>query len=386
MLTSHPLTRHSLRLFAALVLLTAPLRADGGWTQFRGGPEQRGIAATALANELQVAWTFEIPDGIEATAAIDSGKVYVGGLDGKLYALRLTDGKLVWTYEAGEDEIKSSPLVLDDTVYFGDEYGRFHAVDAASGERRWVIEVDAGVTSSANLAAGGETAPGKGPCLLFGSYDAFVYCVSPKDGTVVWKVETEGYVHGTPAVSDGRAISSGCDGYLRLLDAATGEEVHKVPAGGYVAASPAATGGHAYFGTFENQVLAVDLKSGETVWTYQNPERAFPFYSSAAVTDRLVILGGRDKLVHAIDRKSGEAVWTRSFRGRIDASPVVVGDRVYVADQSGVVAALNLKDGTVAWQFETGDGFTASPAVGEGHLVIGTESGVVYGFAGGAEK
>jgi len=373
------LTTRTSRFFAAVVLLASPLAADGGWTQFRGGPEQHGIAETTLPAELQVAWTFEIPDGIEATAAIAAGKAYVGGLDGKLYALGLADGKLLWTYEAGEDEIKSSPLVLGDTVYFGDEYGRFHAVDAANGERRWVTEAEAGVTGSPNLAS----SPGKDPCVLFGSYDAFIYCVAPKDGTVIWKVETEGYVHGTPAVSAGRAISSGCDGFLRMLDAATGAEVRKVPAGGYVAASPSVDGGRAIFGTFQNQVLSIDLASGEIAWTYEDPERPFPFYSSAAVTDRLVIVGGRDKRVHAIDKSSGKAVWTHTLRGRVDASPVVVGEKVYVADQSGVVAALHLKDGSVAWQFETGDGFTASPAVGEGHLVIGTQSGVVYGFAGG---
>lgn len=368
-------------LFAAFVLIASPLLADGDWTQFRGGPEQHGIAETTLPAELDVAWTFEIAEGVEATAAIAAGKVYAGGLDGKLYALGLADGKVLWTYEAGEDEIKSSPLVYGDTVYFGDEYGHFHAVDAANGERRWVIEAEAGVTGSPNVAS----TPGKEACILFGSYDAFIRCVSPKDGAVIWQDETEGYVHGTPAVSEGRTISSGCDGYLRVLDAATGEEIRKVSAGGYVAASPAVDGGRAYFGTFQNQVLAIDLKTGDRAWTYENPERPFPFYSSAAVTDRLVIVGGRDKTVHAIDKESGKAAWTHGLRGRIDASPVVVGGRVYVADQSGVVAALNLKDGSVAWQFETGDGFTASPAVGEGHLVIGTESGVLYGFAGGKQ-
>jgi len=149
-----------------------------------------------------------------------------------------------------------------------------------------------------------------------------------------------------------------------------------------VAASPAVRDGAAYFGTFDNNVVAVSLAESKVLWEYSHPDRDFPFYSSAAVTEELVILGGRDKVVHAIDRKTGKARWTHSSGAKVDASPVVVDDRVYVADKAGVLMALALKDGSVLWQFETGSGFSGSPAVAAGRLVIGTEDGVVYCFAG----
>lgn len=366
----------------SIVLLLAILpahAAESDWTQFRGGPAQQGIAE-ALPADLAPAWTFEIADGVESTAAIaatPAGElVFVAGLDGTLYALTLDGGSLRWKYETGE-EIKSSPLVLDGSVYFGDELGRFHAVDAATGKPRWTIEVDASVTGSVNLSPAG--------CLLFGSYDNFLYCVSPADGKVRWKVETEGYVHGTPAVAGGKAVSSGCDGYLRIVDAADGTEIKKVELGGYVAASPAIRDGVTYVGSFESQVLAVDLGSGEILWTYQHPQRKFPFYASPAVTAERVIVGGRDKMVHALDRKTGEALWTYASKARFDSSPVVSGDRVFVADQAGELLALALADGEVRWSFETGDSFTASPAIARGRLVISTESGTVYCFAPTAE-
>ena len=96
---------------------------------------------------------------------------------------------------------------------------------------------------------------------------------------------------------------------------------------GYVGASPAIASGCAYFGTFENEVLAVDLKNNQVLWRFE-PEREFGFYSSAAVTEDLVIIGGRDKNVHAIDRTTGERLWAHPTGARVDASPVVVGRRV----------------------------------------------------------
>jgi outer membrane protein assembly factor BamB len=367
----------ALFLFLAAMPVWTPSDAPAGgssdaWTQFRGGAEQQGVAAGTLPSELEPAWTFEVADGTESTAAIAGGRVYVPSLAGKLYALGLDGGELLWTYDADGEEVKSSPLVHEGTVYFGDEYGRFHAVDAETGKGRWKVEVDGAISSSANLGDG---------CILFGSYDNFIYCVKPADGAVVWKVETQGYVHGTPAVVDGKAISSGCDGFLRLVDVKTGATAAELEVGAYVAASPAVRDAVAYFGTFGNNVVAVSLKDAKILWDYDPPELDFPFYSSAAVTEKLVVIGGRDKMVHALDRATGKPAWTHAAGARVDASPVVAGERVYVADTAGVLAALALADGAALWQYETGSGFTASPAIAAGRLVIGTEDGVVYAFA-----
>jgi hypothetical protein len=37
---------------------------------------------------------------------------------------------------------------------------------------------------------------------LIGSYDGSLYCLSAKDGKVLWSLKTESYVHGTPSVDD----------------------------------------------------------------------------------------------------------------------------------------------------------------------------------------
>ena len=78
----------------------------------------------------------------------------------------------------------------------------------------------------------------------------------------------------------------------RVVDARDGSEIKTIELGAYVGASPALRDGHAYVGTFGNQVLAVDLDEGSVLWSYENPTRKFPFYSSAAVGDELVVVGG----------------------------------------------------------------------------------------------
>ena len=358
---------------AATTLLTAlPVAAD--WAQFRREPSQHGVADSNLPENLQPVWIHRLPDGAETTPAIADGTVYIGGLSGRFVALDLETGEQKWSIETGE-EIKSSALVKDGVVYFGDEFGKLRALDAATGAEKWMFEAESSISASPNWASYAD-----GACLVVGSYDNSIYCLDPATGQANFKIETEGHVHGSPAVADGLIYSSGCDGFLRGVDAKTGAETFKLQIGSYVAASPAVLGSRLVVGTFDNEVVSVDLGKREVDWRYKHPEREFPFYSSPAVTSDIVVLGGRDKMIHAIDVKTGEPRWIHTMRTRIDASPVIVGDRVIVADQRGKLEILNLADGKPLWEFTADDAFIGSPAISGGKLVIAAGDGAVYAF------
>ena len=340
------------------------------WLSFRGNPQLTGVANAKLPENLELLWIFETEDAIESTAAIAAGTVYVGSLDGYLYAINLENGGLKWRYQ-GSGEIKSSPTVFSNVVYFGDGMGIFHAVDAQTGESRWTFETEAEIISSANVAQNR---------LLFGSYDQFLYCLSAEDGSLVWKLETEGYVHGTPAIINGAVVISGCDGYLRRINIADGVEQQKIALGDYVAASPAILNNRAYAGTFGNQVLCAGLESSEILWWYEHPDRNFPFYASAAVTADIVVIGGRDKMVHALNPQTGELLWTYPAKSRVDSSPVIVGERVFFGTMGGELVALNLNSGEKVWEFVIGAAIIASPSVVTGKLVIAADDGRIYCF------
>ena len=62
---------------------------------FRGDPGLSGRASSVLPARLKRLWTFDAGAGIESTAAIVNGVVYVGSLDGSLYAIGLDDGETV---------------------------------------------------------------------------------------------------------------------------------------------------------------------------------------------------------------------------------------------------------------------------------------------------
>jgi len=217
-----------------------------------------------------------------------------------------------------------------------------------------------------------------GDRVLIGSYDTHLYAVGARDGKLLWKFQTDGYVHATPAVVNGVAYVTGCDEVLHGIRIADGKEVLNVASGAYTGASPAIAEGRAYYGTYDNEVLSVDLKSRKVLWRYKRADRNFPFYSSAALSGRDIVVGGRDKLVHAIDRQTGKAAWTFSTRARVDSSPVVAGGRVYVGSNDGKLYVLDSASGKSRFEFEAGGPLSASPAVASGKIVIGSQDGKLF--------
>jgi outer membrane protein assembly factor BamB len=342
---------------------------NNDWPSFRGNLQQTGATSAKLPEKLAPIWTYQLEGGIETTAAITGGAVYLGSLDGTFVALDLNSGKEKWRYKS-TDEIKSSAAVSGNTVYFGDEKGTFHAIDASSGKKKFTFQAEAGIPGAPTIYQ---------DHVLVGSYDQNLYCLKP-DGTLHWKVETEGYIHGSPAIWNGNALVAGCDGFLRTIQLSDGAEKQKLRLGAYVGASPAIAKERLFVGTFGNQFLGVDLTQNKVIWTYENPEGRFPFYSSPAVRDRIVYVGGRDKFLHALDSNSGKLIWKFGSKSRVESSPVISGNTIYFGTVGGQVYGLAADSGKVRWEYDVAEAVVSSPAIVEGKMIIGTKGGTLYCF------
>jgi eukaryotic-like serine/threonine-protein kinase len=63
---------------------------------------------------------------------VANGVVYVGSLDGNVYALNAPTGARLWSFATG-NEVESSPAVADGVVYAGSDNGNLYAFDLAGG-------------------------------------------------------------------------------------------------------------------------------------------------------------------------------------------------------------------------------------------------------------
>ena len=338
------------------------------WPIFRGDSQLTGRAAGELPDQLEVAWTRVLAESIESSAVIAKGTVFVGTDDSTVRALKLSDGSDVWTYKA-RDAVKAAPSVVGGRVFVGDGAGVVHAIDAASGKGIWTFETEGEIYSSVN--------PWRDR-LIVGSYDGRLYCLDAKTGRQVWRFESQDRIHATPAITKGHALISGCDALLHRISLDDGKAVGKVELQSVCGASSATRGDRAWVGTYGNTVLGIDLAKGEIDWQFMDQDRQFPFMSSAALVDDIVIVGGRDKRVRGFRAADGDVLWTFRCGGRVDSSPVVAGGRVCFGATDGVVYVLDVRTGKEVCRFEAGGGILATPAVVAGRVVIATLDGAVY--------
>lgn len=355
-----------------LFFFAAPAQQDvpDSWPMFRGSPALQGISQTQLPKTLKLRWSYQTGGSIDSSAAIVSGIVYVGSGDGVLHAIDLATGKPRWQYKTGGSFGESSPCVHNGVVYIGALEGILHAVDAAAGKTIWTFQTEGEIKSSPNVYQNR---------IYFGSYDQHLYCLSPS-GTLIWKFMTGGPVHSTPAADGGMVYASGCDAIFRAIAAETGKQAYEISIREYTGASAALRDGYAYVGTFANEVLGLNLEQRNVQWTYRHATRTLPYYSSAAVTQDYVIVGGRDKMVHGLQRSTGKELWTFLTGARVESSPLVSANRVFIGSSDGNLYELDLISGAKTWQFIAGAALTASPAAAQGALVIGSQDGVLYCF------
>ena len=363
-------------LFLILSLAVSVMAQDtpaDNWSQFRGNHSLTGVSQSNVPASLKQVWTYEAGESIESSAAIVGNTVFVGSQKsdkGELVALSLDNGSVYWKFQTGSPIGESSPAYGGGAVYIGDLGGWLNAINASNGQKLWAFKAGGEIKSSPVVV---------GDRVLIGAYDEYLYCLSARDGSVLWKAKTNGPVHSTPSIADGMAFIAGCDELFRAIRISDGKEVFNVSSGAYTGASPALRGGSAFYGTFDNEVLGVNLSERKISWRYEHPQRKFPFYSSAAVTGTRIVLGGRDKMVHGLTL-AGKSAWTFTTRARVESSPAIAGNRVFVGSNDGRFYVLGLNDGAVLWEFNAGAPLSASPAIANGRIVIGSQDGRLYCF------
>ena len=350
------------------------------WPMFRGNQTLSGVTTARFPADPKLRWTHEIGEPIKSSAAIEGGRVYIGGDDGNLRALTLESGKEIWRFQT-EGMIEASPLVLGETVYIGSGDGCLYALNQADGRLKWKYQTDDQILGSSNWV---KAPDGKSTWILVGSYDFFLHCVEAQTGQAVWKYESGNYINGAPAVSRGRTVFGGCDALLHVISLADGSKVKEVPTGAYIAGSVAMVDDQVYVGHYECEFLCIDVEEEALKWKYR--KRNFPYYSSPAVTDKWVVFGGRDRRLHCLDRRTGEERWEFAVRGKIDSSAVVSDGKVLVGSDDGRLYVVSLDEGKELWSYEIGGPITASPAVVDGWIVVGSEDGSVYAFGEGIES
>jgi outer membrane protein assembly factor BamB len=294
------------------------------------------------------------------TALVTADAVFFTCDNGYLFRLRREDGKEVWRYDLGDSRVSRvighpqvfdwdwhgpKPALADGVVYVGSGDGGLHAVDAASGERRWRFETGDRVRGGAAIA---------GERVVFGSTDHFIYALDRATGRELWKHDTGAEVEDQPLVAGERVFIGNRGGGLYALSLATGERLWKTFFwGSWMESTPVLADGVLYVGSSDlRRVSALAPENGRVLW--RTDVYGWTFGTPLLVGDRIFAgaAGGTPYFIphvasfSMLDRKTGRLL--RRFplpevpgahQWGIAGSPVLAGDLVVVSTiQGGLMA------------------------------------------------
>jgi len=310
-----------------------------------------------------VRWQASTQGKVRARPVIAADSVYVNSDDGNLYKLDAKTGTERWrapidtrpsprAARAGFDRYGSAALVKDQAVFVGSVDGNLYALDAKTGRQLWRTTSKERVYASPIAA---------GDAIVFGSFDGMLYSVAAKDGSARWQHDTRGAIATAPIVAANRIIVGNRAFELTGHDPGTGAQVWKHYLFlSWVDSEPSAVGGTVYVGSSDtSSVMAFDAASGKPVWS--SMLGGWCWAQPAVSGDRIYAgvsggptpVGPRRGALVALDRKTGAIVWAHEVEREGDnwgfpASPVAVGDRVFAADVTGKVysfGSASRKDG-----------------------------------------
>ena len=367
---------------------------EDDWMMFHHNLALSGYSTSDAPETNATAWIYDTGSIIYSSPAVVDGILYVGAMDGSLYAVNINGGSLAWTYSAGAP-IFSSPAVSDGNVYFLCTDGVFHAVDALSGSLNWSAIIGPGEWDWSSPAISEEY-------VFIASSNGSIYSLDASSGTINWSTAIGGQPNSPIAVVNGK-VYTGTHNFnnshptLFALNEADGSVnwtydyylYHNGVVGMVNSNGAAVVDGdddgdlEVYFGVHnwdgsDNQTVCLDEATGMEIWT---ADIGGDSTSTPAVHNGVVFIGSDNGKLYALDAATGVEKWSFQTGGMVWAAPAVADGKVFFGSFDHTFYALNEEDGSLIWSYHTGASrMRGSPAIANGMVFVGNENGNIYAF------
>lgn len=267
-----------------------------------------------------------------------------------------------------EEHVMAPPVMADGKVFVMDGRSNVAAIDVASGQQVWKVELPArGKRDRHGYGGGMAYADGK---LFVSSGNRYLAQLDANTGGIAWQQNTASPLHAAPTIAGGRVFVVSTDNELLAFNAATGAEDWNYqalvePARLLRASSPAVSGDTVVAAFASGEVVALRAANGNDLWN-QALSRASRVNALSEIRDiagRPVIYKGdvyaasHSGVFAAIDLRTGQPRWSLPVAST--TTPWPAGDVVYVVSQAGEVICASRETGQVYWIRDLNAGFDA---------------------------
>lgn len=365
--------------FALVWMCCLSTVSAGDWPEFRGPGQQghsdeKNLPLTWSETE-NVAWKTEIAGlGWSSPSIISNGVWITTALDGgkslRLVGLDRDSGNIVHDVEVFQKEdpgkihgknshASPSPVIEGDRIYL--HYGRHGtACYTTSGEEVWKTE----------LTYEHRHGPGGSPVLFQdvliincdGTDTQYVVALNKHTGKEVWKKLRSENNEDPGRMAYSTPILTVVDGQPQLIS----------------------SGGE--------WTIAYEPASGKEIWRFRYPKGYSNVPRPVTAFNMTFVSSGYDNPVfYALnlggtgDITETHAAWKIAKGAPRNASPIIVGNEIYIVNDNGIATCLDAKSGEQHWQQRIGGDFSASPLYADGRIYLLDEKGKTTVIAPGKE-
>lgn len=369
--------------FAVSWILAAALAAaPESWPAFLGQGASTVDPASIPAKWSPVeniAWKTKLPGKGQSSPVILGDTIYVTSIDGtmkercQIVALQLADGAIAWqqTFESSQpvrsnyfqSRSAPTPIVDEHGVYAFFETGNLVAL-SHDGEVLWqrsLTEDYGPFESTIGLAASPLQAGDSLVLLIDHEGPSYLLAVDKRTGVTRWKTDRDSRTsYSSPAlvpVGDSQQIVCSSAGSLDGYEPVTGKQLWTVTEniGGNRSATPLAIGDGRFViaaspgmhneneaeARQTNGIVAIepdgDGFQAKVVW---QTEEAMPAFNSPTVYRGLAYWVNRAGVIFCYDAQTGEKHYAKRIGQGCWATPVGIGDRLYVFGKDGLTTVL----------------------------------------------
>ena len=267
-------------------------------------------------------WTLVLPGQPSTGPSVDDNQVYVGTLDGSMYAFSLrkirqlfreqrlpqwSHEAMVWRYQAGK-EVTSPPIVTGRVVNFASRDGSLYSVSAPDRKLLYQLQTDAPIV--APLARLGKVQ-------YMASEDNTFYALNVDNGRVLWEFTSGLPIRRAPfAIANDLYITPDRGG-MYCLEAASGAQRWWQPS---LTRFLAVAGGAMFASDEDGNLIKVSRANGAIAGSL--PLRVFSVRVSNDRTDRLY-LSTDSGLIIALRQKGELLPVFHKFPDRLPIVPLV---------------------------------------------------------------
>ncbi|WP_087022816.1 outer membrane protein assembly factor BamB [Thaumasiovibrio subtropicus] len=270
-------------------------------------------------------------------------------------------------------------------IFAADRDGVIKALSPDTGKVIW--ETDVEEDKPARLSGGITAAYNR---IFIGTENADLIALDEETGELLWRAKTQGEVLSRPLAESTLVVVNTSRGILEAFDATTGEsrwqigtEVPNLTLRGD--SSPVSVGGGIFWGMSNGRLGAALAEAGQMLWQQPiaSPKGATEIdrlvdvdATPVIVGDRLYAVGFNGELV-SIELQTGQPAWKRAYSSSKDFA--IQGQRLFLVTDQDHVVAVDTRSGTELWRNSSLEyRLLTPPAVIDNHVVVTDSEGYMH--------